>query len=115
MVGGGYYEMTKKFWNDWQKRVGETKQIYLVYESFGKKINKLWYARGLLSYHLDGDPSDRIISIKFKGDTIDMVIERQSFVSDLSSRRGYHYHSENEYVTLKREDIISVEFFENYK
>ena len=33
--------MTKKFWNDWQKRIGETKQVYLAYTSyFGNGIEK---------------------------------------------------------------------------
>jgi len=107
--------MTKKFWNDWRKRVGETKQIYLVYEFFGQKINNLWCARGLLGYCLDDDGHDKIISVKFNGDTVDMVIERKRYVTDLSSRRGYHYHTENEYVTFNRKDVITVEFFESKK
>ena len=103
--------MTKKFWNDWQKRVGETKQVYLSYTSFGRKLNTLWCARLLLNETFsDKDGNDRIISIKFNSNTVDMIIERKRRVIDLSSRRGYHYHTENEYVTLHRKDIVSVEF-----
>lgn len=107
--------MTKKFWNDWQKRIGETKQVYLSYESFGRKVNTRWCSRDLLDYSLSDDGNDNIISVKFKGDTVDMVIERKRYVTDLSSRRGYHYHVENEYVTLNRKDIITIEFFKNKK
>ena len=30
--------MTKKFWNDWKLRLGETEEIYVFYEVFGEKI-----------------------------------------------------------------------------
>jgi len=105
--------MTKKFWNDWQKRIGETKQVYLSYDFFGRKMNGRCNCRRLLTYRLTDDGNDKVISVKFNGDTVSMVIERKTCVTDLSSRRGYHYHSENEHITLNREDIITVEFFEN--
>lgn len=89
--------MTKKYWNDWQKRLGETKQIYLCYPK------RLLYS----------DKGERILSYKFNGDTVDLVIQRKRYVSD-NKPPYYHYHVENEYITLNRVDIASIEF-DKYK
>lgn len=113
MVGGGYYEMTKKFWDDWQKRFGETEQIYIACQlSFLKKYrNSMRYSNNLLRKRVCGDPSDRIISAKFNGDTVDFIIERYNIVSGHGFK--YFYKKENEYVTLQRKDIVSVSFLKN--
>lgn len=105
--------MTKKFWNDWQKRIGETKQVYLAYKSyFGDRIeNRLSYSRDLLGYRLDKDGCDEIVSVKFDGNSVHFVISRKTLVTDLASRRGYHYHAENKEISVNRKDIVSVEFF----
>ena len=106
--------MTKKFWNDWQKRVGETKQVYLAYEVFGRTNNVLRYGKKLLIERLDDYGCDKVVSVNFKGDTVYLVIARKHLVYD-GRNVGYHYHSENEYVSLNRKDIISVGFFESKK
>ena len=109
--------MTKKFWNDWQKRIGETKQVYLAYKPyFRDRIeNRLSYSRDLLGYRLDKDGCDEIVSVKFDGNSVHFVISRKTLVTDLASRRGYHYHAENKEISVNRKDIVSVEFFKKKK
>ena len=90
--------MTKKFWNDWQKRVGETKAIYGWYEnSKGREIG------GSLIGYLPF----KIISAKFNGNTVNLVLETKSEVFD---KNGYHIHVENKYFTFNRKEISTVEF-----
>jgi len=93
MVGGGYYEMTKKFWNDWQKRVGETKEI------------KGFYIYGGIGCSLVGYLPFRILSAKFDKDVVDLILEETSY-NPISGR----HHVENRYVTLNRKDIATVRF-----
>ena len=93
MVGGGYYEMTKKFWNDWQKRVGETKNIYLFW------FHPDGYRRKLYGGVLCELIGDVLLKADFHGDAVDLTIERRR-----------HKHIENEYITLHREEIASIEF-----
>ena len=109
--------MTKKFWNDWQKRIGETKQVYLAYKPyFEDRIeNRLSYSRDLIGYRLDKDGCDEIVSVKFDSNSVHFVISRKTLVTDLASRRGYHYHAENKEISVNRKDIVSVEFFEKKK
>ena len=98
--------MTKKFWNDWKRRIGETKQVYLCRHKtkwFDEK-NSLRYSKDLLNLWR----GERILSYKFNGNTIDFVIERKHYVA--GGPMGYHYHTENEHVTIHRKDIITVEF-----
>lgn len=104
MVGGGYYDMTKKFWNDWQKRIGETYRIDL-FESI--KVNGKFYNRWNLLNHLFAD--DKIIKANFNNDSVDLVIEQHIWVSP------GHLHKENFYVTLERTNIKSIEFFNGIK
>lgn len=52
--------MTKKFWNDWQKRIEETDQIYL--DSFG------WWA--ILN------PGDQILHADFDQDAVQLTINK---------------------------------------
>ena len=101
MVGGGYYEMTKKFWNDWKKRVDETYRIDL-FESV--EVNGEFYNRWNLLSHAFAD--DKIIKAKFNNDSVDLVIEQHRWVTSSPS----HLHSENLYVTLERLNIKSIEF-----
>lgn len=87
--------MTKKFWADWQKRVGETIQIN-VYSGYS------WggYA---VAYNLL-NAGDRIIKITFSGNHVDLVIERHT------KTFSGHIHIENEYITVFRNNIKSVNF-----
>ena len=95
--------MTKKFWNDWKGRIGETEQVYLCWKF--NNDNRLRYSSDLL----DLDVGDRILSTEFNKDTVKMKIERKNYVADYSTK-GYHYNVQNEYVTIDRKDIVSVEF-----
>lgn len=90
--------MTKKFWNDWQNRIGETKAIYGWYEnSKGKEVG------GSLIGYLPF----KIISVKFNGNTVNLVLETKS---EVFGKNGYHIHTENKYFTFNRKDIATVEF-----
>ena len=96
--------MTKKFWKDWQKRIGETYSIDLFNSvKVGEKLYNRW---NLLS-HLYAD--DKIIEAKFNGDTVDLLIEKHSWVFGKGINSG-HLHTENLYVTLERTNIKNIEF-----
>lgn len=97
--------MTKKFWNDWKARIGETEQVYLC-PKYGwlKGCNDLFYADRLLDLY----KGERILSHKFNGNTIELVIERKIYVED--GIFGWHYDVQNECVTIHRKDIVSVTF-----
>ena len=103
MVGGGYYEMTKKFWNDWQKRVGETKNIYLFL------IYPDGYRHMRYSGILNECNGDVLLKANFHGDAVDLTIERHTEVVDWALLRR-HKHIENQYITLHREEIANIEF-----
>lgn len=93
--------MTKKFWNDWKKRVNETYRIDL-FESV--EVNGEFYNRWNLLCHSFAD--DKIIKAKFNGDSVDLTIKQYRWVSSSPS----HLHTENLYVTLERTNIKSIEF-----
>ena len=93
--------MTKKFWNDWKKRVNETYRIDL-FESV--KIDGEFYNRWNLLNHIFGD--DEVIKATFNGDTVDLAIKQHRWVNGSPS----HLHTENLYVTLERANIKSIKF-----
>ena len=103
--------MTKKFWKDFQKRIGETKNIYL----FGKIYNN----DGSFAYYIGKWPSpllnknDRLVKANFYNDEVNLVIERHRTV--LTGSWGWYTHIENEYKTLHREDIATIEFIKQGK
>ena len=89
--------MTKKFWNDWKRRVGETEDI-CVFTPYG--------------YHtwlLGCGSRDKLLKVKFHGDSVDLVIERHNRVFN-DDMWNFHDHVENEYKTLHRNDISTVYF-----
>lgn len=90
--------MTKKFWNDWQNRIGETKNIWLFSKYYGNAFYGL--------YVLNTD--DHLIKATFHGDAVDLIIERHKWVFGVNCND--HFHIENEYLTLHREEISSIEF-----
>lgn len=94
--------MTKKFWKDWQNRIGETKNIYLRTCVFNKN-NVKWYYHNVLSNLYD---KDKILKASFHGDAVDLIIERYWYVDG-------HWHIENEYLTLHRNEIKTIVFI-NY-
>ena len=93
--------MTKKFWDDWQKRIGETYRIDL-FDSV--KVDDKFYNRWNLLSHAFAD--DKIIKATFNGDSVDLVIEQHRWVISSPS----HMHTENLYVTLERANIRTIEF-----
>ena len=93
--------MTKKFWNDWQKRVEETYRIDL-FESV--KVNGEFYNKWNLLSHAFAD--DKITKAKFNGDSVDLTIKQYRWVFSSPA----HLHTENLYVTLERTNIKSIEF-----
>lgn len=98
--------MTKKFWNDWKNRVGETEQVYLCRpkSKWFDYSNSLSYSRDLLNLR----NKERILSYKFNDDVVEFVIERKNIVYD--EHYHCHYNTQNEYVKINRKDIISIKF-----
>ena len=96
--------MTKKFWNDWKRRIGETYLIWL-YESVivNGKCHNGW---NILN-HTYAD--DEIIKATFNGDFVDLVIKKHTWVIGKGSNSG-HLHSEIFYITLDRKNIKTIEF-----
>ena len=92
--------MTKKYWKDWQNRLGETKNIYKFW--FHLDGWKRKSCRGELN-NLAGDKLAKA-TFNHATDTVELVIERwhQTFTKSI--------HIQNEYITLHREDIASIEF-----
>ena len=90
--------MTKKFWNDWQKRLGETKRIHLFYPDHV-------YSSKRYTWHLS---ADKFISFKFEGDKVEIVYEEKHPV--FNSHTGSHWHIQSHKTTLYRKDITSIEF-----
>ncbi len=97
--------MTKKYWKNWQQRVGETKNIYKfwVYQN-GRKMASF---KG----ELNESNGDILLKATFHGDAVDLVIERHNRVIDWETR-SLRQNVENEYITLHREEIASIEFKE---
>ena len=91
--------MTKKYWADWQKRIGETKNVYL----FSKYYGNAFYGSYLLN------DNDRLIKTTFHENEVNLIIERHTRVIDWHTR-SLKQHVENEYLTLHRNEIASIEF-----
>ena len=95
--------MTKKFWRDWQNRIGETLDIYVLDgRVFSNKFGRYYYNSLYLVYY-----DSTILEAKFHGDVVDLKIERHFPTKDR------HLVSENEYLTLHRNDIKTVKFIKN--
>ena len=102
--------MTKKFWKDWQNRIGETENISLNVCVFNKNNGRCYY-HSILS-HVNGD--DKILKASFHGDAVDLIIERHTEVIDWNTR-SRKQHIENEYLTLHRTEIKNIEFINIWK
>ena len=89
--------MTKKFWNDWKKRIGETENI-LVYCVSTSGTRYRWAHPLVLS------SDDEIVHVSMHGDAADVTVERHH-----PTLRGT-MHVENEYVTVHREDVKTIIF-----
>ena len=90
--------MTKKFWKDWQNRIGETKDIELNVCVFNKNNGRCYYHSVLSSVY-----NDKILKASFHGDVVDLIIERHEWGNG-------HNVVENEYLTLHRTEINNIEF-----
>ena len=93
--------MTKKFWKDWQNRIGETKGIKLNYCVFNKNNARCYWHSALGN-------EDKILKASFHGDAVDLTIERHW------TKNG-HYVVENEYLTIHRQEIKTIEFINYWK
>lgn len=88
--------MTKKFWKDWQKRVGETEMIYLHYP------NTRHY------YSLFYSTVSEITFIKFEGEYVNIGLKTKETVV---AKSGIHYHVKNDVRKYHRKDIATVSFY----
>ena len=95
--------MTKKFWNDWQKRFDQTQVIYM------KFFDEDWNGYGYYLYY----PSDdvKILKSKFEGDTLTLITEQLKSKLD---RTGLHYYKEKITYTVERKNIKTV-YFKKYE
>ena len=97
--------MTKKFWNDWQKRVGETDNIWLFSLYNGFKRNN--WSIPLFSILNEFRNGDKLVKAEFHNDAVDLVIERHT----TAWKNGQiHQVVQNEYMTLHREEISRITF-----
>ena len=97
--------MTKKFWADWQKRIGETKEIYgWIKHTRYDGVETKRSGGSLVGYN-----PFKILSAKFNGDTVDLKLEVIETVFNRSTW-GIHNHVENKYITLHRTDISDIKF-----
>lgn len=97
--------MTKKFWNDWQKRADETDNIWLFSLYNGVKRNT--WSIPIFSVLSEFRNGDKIVNIHFHGDAVDLIIERHE---DVYKNGNMHQVVYNEYKTLHREEISKIEF-----
>ena len=96
--------MTKKFWADWQKRIGETKNIRLFYKSYNDDGTVYYYGNKTL---LEGN--DRLLKATFHKDTVDLVLERHTSVFNKKAWK-FCQHVEKEYLILNRLDIVTIDY-----
>lgn len=97
--------MTKKFWKDWQNRIGETDNIIILHPFI---LNGVYFRRRLI----DTASGSKLIKATFNGDTVDLVIELHRSVFN-ENLWGFHEHIENVYLTLRRKDIKTI-YFKKY-
>lgn len=96
--------MTKKFWKRWKHRIGETYRIDLYESVF---VNDTPYNKWNILNHIYED--DKIVWANFRGDSVDLVIEKFSWVIGAEKNSG-HLHSELFHITLDRVNIRTIEF-----
>ena len=94
--------MTKKFWNDWQKRFHETDGIYMKYKEDRNNFGAYLYYPG---------DDVKILEAKFEGNTLTLVTEELKPKID---RTGFHYYKEKITYTVERKNIKTV-YFKKYE
>lgn len=85
--------MTKKFWKNWQKRIGETRTIWLFYRQENGNPYKGY------SHYIDG----QIQSVSFNGDEV-------TITTKISFPTIGHWVTENRTYTINRNDIKTIDF-----
>ena len=93
--------MTKKFWTDWQKRIGETTAIYGWCKWTRHDGVEMKREGGSLIGYLPF----KILFAKFNGDTVDLKLE---IISEVAFSNCHHV--KNKYYTLHRNDISTIRF-----
>ena len=96
--------MTKKFWADWQKRIGETKEVWRWIKWVDKYNIHMEFATKQMSNY---EYPNRFISFDFSKDKVDITYEVLNRVMDSN---GGHNHSEIHKITLHRNDIKTIKF-----
>ena len=76
--------MTKKFWTDWQKRIGETTEIR-VYN------NSDHYGRASFN-HVLVHKQDRILKLTFEENNVNIEFEEKLLDGSLVAKRAYPIH-----------------------
>ena len=97
--------MTKKFWKDWQNRIGETKAIY----GWCKWTRHDGVEMKREGGSLIGYSPFKILSAKFNGDTVDLKLEVVDRVFNKNTW-SFNNHVENKYYILHRNDISTIRF-----
>ena len=97
--------MTKKFWNDWQKRANKTDNIWMF--SLYKGFKRNTWSTPIFSVLDELRNGDKIVKIHFHGDAVDLVIERHT---SAWQNGNLHQVVQNEYMTLHREEISRITF-----
>ena len=90
--------MTKKFWNDWQKRFGETDGIYMKFDEDLNNFDSYLYYPG---------DDVKILEAKFEGNTLTLITEQ---LKSKLCRTGIHYYKEKITYTVERKNIKTVYF-----
>lgn len=93
--------MTKKFWNDWQKRFYETTGIYMKLKEDRNDFGSYLYYPG----------DAEILEAKFEGNTLTLVTEELKLKFD---RNGFHYYKEKITYMVERKNIKTV-YFKKYE
>ena len=93
--------MTKKFWNDWQKRFYETTGIYMKLKEDRNDFGSYLYCPG----------DAEILEAKFEGNTLTLVTEELKPKID---RTGFHYYKEKITYIVERKNIKTV-YFKKYE
>ena len=92
--------MTKKFWNEWQTRIGETKTIVLMHA-----YDKIRFGKEEYKYTL--------VSAKFIEDTVELVLNTNFITSKSINGNTRHTITRYKAITLNRKEIKTVEFWQN--
>lgn len=76
--------MTKKFWTDWQKRIGETTEI--------RVYNNGDYCGGTFFNHILVHKQDRILKLTFKKNNVNIEFEEKSPDGSLVAKRSHNIY-----------------------